>query len=302
MVRARYGRECHWVYIVFFLCTNILVTAMLLTGGSAAIHSLTGMHIAAACFLLQLGTIIYTMVGGIRATFLTDYAHTIIVLIIILFFSIVTFKTSPLLGSPSKMYDLLVNASLTHPVDGNAEGSYLTLKSEHGALFFIINIVGNFGTVFLDNGYYNKAIAASPTSVARAYILGGLAWFGIPFVAGTTMGLAAIALENDPSFPTYPNRLDASDVAAGLTLPAAAIALLGKNGGIATLIMVFMACTSAMSAQLISVASILTYDIYRTYLNPTATGKKISYYFTFISSFLWFDYDCFVYRIKLCFE
>ena len=39
---------------------------MLLTGGSAAIHSLTGMHIAAACFLLQLGTIIYTMVGGIR--------------------------------------------------------------------------------------------------------------------------------------------------------------------------------------------------------------------------------------------
>ena len=27
--------------------------------------------------------------------------------------------------------------------------------------------------------------------------------------------------------------------------------------------------------QLISVASILTYDIYRTYLNPTATGKKL---------------------------
>ena len=148
------------------------------------------------------------------------------------------------------MYDLLVNASLTHPVDGNAEGSYLTMKSEHGALFFIINIVGNFGVLFLDNGYYNKVIAASPTSVARAYILGGLAWFAIPFVAGTTIGLAAIALENDPSFPTYPNRLDASDVAAGLTLPAVAITLLGKNGGVATLIIVFMVCTSAMSASI----------------------------------------------------
>ena len=277
VVRARYDRAGHIVFIVFCLCTNILVTSMLLTGGSAVVHSLSGMHVAAACFLLPVGTIIYTMVGGIKATFLTDYAHTVAVLIIILYFSFVTYATSPLLGSPSKVYDLLVNASRLHPVEGNAQGSYLTMRCKDGVTFFIINLIGNFGTVFLDNGYYSKAIAASPISALPGYILGGISWFAIPFLIATTMGLAAVALENDPAFPTYPNRLSSADVSAGLVLPAAAVALLGKSGAVATMAMIFMACTSAMSAQLMSVSSIVTYDLYKAYVNPAASGKKLIY-------------------------
>jgi hypothetical protein len=111
----------------------------------------------------------------------------------------------------------------------------------------------------------------------RVCILGGISWFAVPFLAATTMGLAAIALESNPAFPSYPNRLSAADVLAGLTLPAAAVALLGKNGAIATVIMVFMAVTSAMSAQLIAVSSIVTYDIYKTYINREANGKKLIY-------------------------
>ena len=91
------------------------------------------------------------------------------------------------------------------------------------------------------------------------------------------MGLAAVALESSPTFPTYPDRLSEADVSAGLTLPAAAVALIGKSGAVASLAMVFMACTSAMSAQLIAVSSIITYDIYRAYINPSATGKKLIY-------------------------
>jgi Na+/proline symporter len=37
------------------------------------------------------------------------------------------------------------------PVDGNFKGSYLTMLSSGGLVFGIINIVGNFGTVFVDN-------------------------------------------------------------------------------------------------------------------------------------------------------
>lgn len=77
VVRARYGVYTHAVYIVFGLMTNILVTAMLLTGGSAVVTSLTGMPTAAACFLLPVGVVLYTLFGGIKATFLTDYVHTV---------------------------------------------------------------------------------------------------------------------------------------------------------------------------------------------------------------------------------
>lgn len=74
--------------------TNILVTAMLLTGqssftcslirqnlrlsgfdhltlktgGSAVVTSLTGMPTAAACFLLPVGVVMYTIAGGIKVS------------------------------------------------------------------------------------------------------------------------------------------------------------------------------------------------------------------------------------------
>ena len=107
--------------------------------------------------------------------------------------------------------------------------------------------------------------------------MGGLSWFAIPWLAATTMGLSALALENNPVFPTYPLRMADADVTAGLVLPNAAVALLGKGGAAATLLLVFMAVTSASSAELIAVSSICTYDIYQTYFNPKASGKRLIY-------------------------
>lgn len=93
----------------------------------------------------------------------------------------------------------------------------------------------------------------------------------------TTMGLAALALESNPAFPTFPNRMLDADVSAGLVVPYAAVALLGSGGAVAILLIVFMAVTSASSAELIAVSSIFTYDIYQTYINPGASGKKLIY-------------------------
>ncbi|KAL6713891.1 urea active transporter [Lecanora helva] len=149
------------------------------------------------------------------------------------------------------------------------------MRSQEGAIFFVINLVGNFGTVFMDNGYYNKAIAASPVHALPGYVMGGLSWFAIPFLCATTMGLSALALEGNPVFPTYPSRMDSDDVTAGLVLPYAAVALLGKGGAAATLLLIFMAVTSASSSEYIAVSSIFTYDIYQTYYNPRASGKML---------------------------
>ena len=68
-----------------------------------------------------------------------------------------------------------------------------------------------------------------------------------------------------------------ADVTAGLVLPDAAVALLGKGGAAASLLLVFMAVTSASSAEYIAVSSIFTYDIYQTYFNPKASGKRLIY-------------------------
>ena len=50
---------------------------MLLLGGSAVINALTGMNIYAAAFLIPIGVILYTAVGGLKATFMSSYIHTV---------------------------------------------------------------------------------------------------------------------------------------------------------------------------------------------------------------------------------
>lgn len=91
----------------------------------------------------------------------------------------------------------------------------------------------------LSTGYYNKAIAASPVHALPGYIMGGLAWFAIPWLCATTMGLSALALEGTPAFPTFPERMLPADVTAGLVLPYASVGLLGHSGAVCTLIMIF---------------------------------------------------------------
>jgi Na+/proline symporter len=79
--------------------------------------------------------------------------------------------------------------------------------------------------------------------------MGGLSWFAIPWLCATTLDLATLALEINPAFPTYPLRMESADVSAGLVLSNAAVALLGTGGAVATLLLVFMACTSVICPQ-----------------------------------------------------
>ncbi|XP_058103888.1 urea-proton symporter DUR3 isoform X2 [Magnolia sinica] len=281
IVKARWGTVAHIVFLGFCFLTNIIVTAMLLLGGSAVVNALTGVNIYAASFLIPLGVIVYTLAGGLKATFLASYIHSVIVHVVLVIFIYLVYTGSSELGSPRVVYNRLLGVAsksrichepLSHndqacgPVSGNFKGSYLTMLSSGGLVFGIINIIGNFGTVFVDNGYWVSAIAARPSSTHKGYLLGGLVWFAVPFSLATSLGLGALALD----LP-----ITASEASHGLVPPATAIALMGKGGSILLLTMLFMAVTSAGSSELIAVSSLCTYDIYRTYINPDATGKQI---------------------------
>lgn len=128
----------------------------------------------------------------------------------------------------------------------------------------------------MDASFHQKGIAANPQATVPGYIIGSLAWFSIPWTFATTAGLVALALETtSPSFPTYPNKMTADEVSAGLVLPYAAQAILGSGGSAAVLLLMFMSSTSAISAQLIAVSSISGYDIYKTYFNKKASADQI---------------------------
>jgi SSS family transporter len=266
MIFARFGKNSHKVFLFFALMTNTIVTAMLVLGGAAVVSSLTGVNIYVAAFLIPVGVIIYTFFGGLKATFLAEYLNTAFLFTVVLVFVIAVYFVNPQIGGISGMFAKLTSMTAVRPAEGNLGGSYLTMASSGALIFGIINIVGNFGTVFVDQAYWQRAIAAAPRSAFKGFIIGGLAWFAIPFTLATTLGLSAVAIGAP---------LTAEQIGMGLVAPTAASKVLGEVGAILLLTMLFTAVTSAGSAELISVSSLITYDVYRTYVKPSASGRGL---------------------------
>jgi len=290
IVNARWGRTAHKTFLIFAFLANIIVTSMLLLGGAATVEALTGMNRKLASFLIPWGVILYTAAGGLKATFIASYIHTAIIFaVLITMITMVYIKKY----SSDEIYDFLdetVNHSEEEcqmiystdgtvettfyenttyacgPVPNNNSGSYLTMLSADGLMFGIINIIGNFGTVFVDQSYWQSAIAAKPTSASRGYLLGGICWFAIPFSLATSLGLASTAL----MLP-----ITSVEAGSGLVPPAVATHLMGNAGAGLILTMLFMAIVSTGSAESIAVSSLVSYDIYREYINPEATGEQI---------------------------
>jgi SSS family transporter len=266
IINVRFGKHAHKIFLGFGLMTNTIVTAMLVLGGAAVVNSLTGVNIYVAAFLIPLGIIIYTFFGGLKATFFADYVNAGFIFVIILIFITAIYFVSPDIGGISGMFEKLGKSATSNPVEGNSGGAYLTMASAGALAFGVINIVGNFGTVFVDQAYWQRAIAARPRSAVKGFLIGGLAWFAIPFALATTLGLGAVAVGVT---------LTPQQVGMGLIAPTAALQMLGDIGAILLLTVLFTAVTSAGSAELVAVSSLVTHDVYRTYIKPASSGREL---------------------------
>lgn len=178
IVLSRHGTLAHVTYLFNGFATNMLVGACLVLGGAQVVEALSGMNVYAANFLIPIVVGAYVIAGGLRSTFIADYVHTVILFVVILIFGFLIHATSGLAGSPSKLYDLLLEASKKMPIDRNTEGSYLSFRSVDGLVFAIDILISGFSTVWLDQAYWQRAIASRPETSVKAYILGGIAWYG----------------------------------------------------------------------------------------------------------------------------
>uniref|UniRef100_A0A383VGD7 Urea active transporter n=1 Tax=Tetradesmus obliquus TaxID=3088 RepID=A0A383VGD7_TETOB len=269
IIKVRWGTAAHLTFLVFCLLTNIIVTSMLILGGASVVTALTGVNIYAGAFLIPVGVMLYTAHGGLKATFIAAWGHVAVIYIALCTFAFLIYASPNSkvgLGSISQVYDNLAAMSIMRPVQHNKEGSLLTMWSMEGLVFGIINVIGNFGTVFVDQAYWQGAIAAKPSATYRGYLLGGLCWFAVPFTMATSMGLGARAMN-------LPISIEESN--AGLVPPAVATMLLGPGGGFLLVFQLWMAVTASGSAEQIAVSSLIAYDVYRSYINKKASGKQI---------------------------
>ncbi|KAL2817455.1 Sodium:solute symporter family-domain-containing protein [Aspergillus cavernicola] len=274
IIKMRYGTVGHLVFIVLNLTNNVFGCASMILVGSQLVFGVSGMHFVAATILIPLGVVLYTAVGGLKATFLTDYLHTAVALILIIFFTL-SVLTHDAIGGLGGLYDKVVATASENYISGNYEGSLLTMKSKEAIIWGLILKFGNLALVVMDTAFWQKSFASEVNSTVPAYNLAAVAVFGIPWGLGTVIGLAARALHQTPIFPTFPADITQAEVEAGLVMPYVVKALIGDSGIIAFFVLLFMALTSTVSSSMIAVSSILSFDIYKTYFNPKATDKKL---------------------------
>lgn len=150
---------------------------------------------------------------------------------------------------------------------------------------------GRLTISFQDTAFWQKSFASDVKSTVPGYDLAALAIFAVPWGLGTVIGLSARVIHTLPIFPTYPNPFSVADIDAGLVMPYTIKALLGTGGeigmvcaqprpagefaNVTKVFLLFMAVTSTVSSSMIAVSSIISFDMYRTYVNPKATDHQI---------------------------
>jgi len=276
VIKARFGKGTHLVFCTFAFLTNLIVMMSLTIAGTAVLNSLVAdlsPELAAMLLAAVIGG--YTLIGGLGATFYVSYFNTALIFVLILMLVIEVFYNpfdnpeNPF-GDSKSVFDFISCWKTPDEDMGNKGGSYLTFFSSGGLIFGIVNIVGNFGTVFCDQAYWQSSVAAKPLQGVWGFISGGLVWFAIPFTLATTMGLAYLGLSSAQGAPM----LTDEDVSKGLAAPLVAQKLLGTTGEYAMLFLILMAVMSTGSAEVIAVASIVIYDVYQAYICPFKPDLK----------------------------
>merc|ERR1712106_56893 len=264
------------IFSTFAFFTNLIVMMSLTIAGTAVLNSLVA-DLSPELAAMLLASVIggYTLIGGLGATFYVSYFNTALIFVLILMLVVEVFYNpfdnpeNPF-GSSESVFDFIACWKAPEEKMGNKGGSYLTFYSSGGLVFGIVNIVGNFGTVFCDQAYWQSSVAAKPLQGVWGFISGGLTWFAIPFTLATTMGLAYLGLSSAQGSPL----LTEEDVMKGLAAPLVAQKLLGTTGEYAMLFLILMAVMSTGSAEVIAVSSIVIYDVYQAYICPFNPNLK----------------------------
>lgn len=81
LARRRWGHKANFVY--FYLCflNNCVICTLLILGASNLLVAATGMNEYAALMIIPFSVIIYTVTGGLKATFFSSYLHSVVIFV-----------------------------------------------------------------------------------------------------------------------------------------------------------------------------------------------------------------------------
>ena len=255
-IESRYGKVANKFFIVFALGVMTYVCMEQAVGAAYLFNVMFGIPYKVVAIVVPLVYTSYICIAGLRGSVLNDVFQFLIL-------SLVLFIVIPLVIvalKPHTMYVNLVDV-VTNPNNPNYNPGALNFFNGAAWRYGIAAVVIALGQIVLDQGYYQRAIAAvTRNTLKKAYLLGGLfAWLPIPFVCGNVFGLGALSEKLTPEVTTQISPYIASMAFGG--------------AGLLFMLLVFMAAMSTGDTSMAGIQALLTVDVYKR-SKPQATEKE----------------------------
>ncbi|KAL4230108.1 hypothetical protein ACF0H5_010493 [Mactra antiquata] len=269
---ARFGKGAHILFCFLALVANLIVTTSMLLAGKSTLEVLsldTNNEFIYLMMAVLFGS--YCMVGGLGTTFYISYFNTALTFITVTVYVLyTTFYPSDEIKSISTIESMYNSTSCLQAPEGNFGDSYLTFRTTSGVIYGVVLLFMATSLSFCDQATWQSRIAAKPTQGVLGFFLAAYMWFVIPTALPFTVTMTYLSM----SAQNGSHLLTEAEIDNGYITPFVMNYLLGQTGGYLLLTMLMMALMSTGSGEVMSVSSIIVYDIYKTYINPFRKGLK----------------------------
>ncbi|ELT93697.1 hypothetical protein CAPTEDRAFT_226021 [Capitella teleta] len=268
VIYKRHGTAAHVICMIMALMVSLVISGVAMVEGTRIISVLTeGLSTELTSVILAIAVGLFTVVGGLGgAIYVSFFATAIIMIVALVFFADAFFdplsRKEQLYGSWEKFWEV---AQCGHVDLQNEGGSIVTFLSRDGMLQGIIVILSGFTSVFVNQSYWQVAVAAKPGTAVWGFLAGGIIWFILPVACSFFFGLAywKIVLDNDSAAPLSENDLSFGYMPAYVTQK-----LWDKAGDFMMFMLTLAASVMAACSEVLAISSIIMYDIYQTYVSP----------------------------------
>ncbi len=245
------SRAAHFAVLSIFLLW--MLTAIIINGvaGGKMLSTVSGLDYRVAVFGLAAIALTYSLISGMRASILTDILQmSMVVGIAFLLVPWVLIKAGGLSTVGKGLGGL---AGLTNPFDQ-------TVMLQFG----IVSAIGLIGGTLQDQMFYQRAYSVKKEDILKMFLLGGLLFSIIPLSLSLLGFVGAAMVEGGTLVIDKPEMVGPEVI--GHFLPAWAFGLF--------VLLAFAGLASTLDSAFCAISSLVSIDIYRKYIKPTASDHE----------------------------
>lgn len=246
--RLRYGKGTWGIYFalsVAYLFAFLVTQAM---GAGIVLDAVFGIPFRVGMVTITLVCMAYTMMGGLRSVIAMDFFNTVLILACLV---IVVPFTLTKMGIADVYSGIMTNMP-----------ERMEVLAPAGLIYVFAAPVFAVGEIFHSNLWWLRAHSMRSENVRKTWLSAGFIWAFVPMLAGMT-GLIQIARG------AAPEQLN-------MIFPQMAVQALGAAGGFLVTVLVLASISSTLDSLLTGTSSLLSEDIYHTFMNPKADDRSIN--------------------------